>query len=67
MFKMGQGEKEITDEVARSIEEKLNLPENWMDRNNEALMKMSALDYRIYKNIASMTEEKKCSLEKLIS
>lgn len=66
LMKMGRGDQEISDEVARKIEEKLSLPRNGMDRDNDAPIKMSALEYQIYKKISLMTEEKKCSLDMLL-
>lgn len=65
--KMDQGKKEISDEIARKIERKLGLPDNWMDRENDRLLTMSELDYRIFKKISSMTDDKKRNLESFIS
>lgn len=67
LIRMRQGEKEITDEMARRIEEKLALPGNWMDRDNHELIRMSALDYRISKKVLTLTEKEKCGLDAFIS
>lgn len=67
LIKMGQEKKEISDETSRKIEEVLGLPKNWMDRENDQLIMMSELDYRIVKKIMSMADDKKRGLEKLLS
>lgn len=67
LIKMGQGEKEMPDIMARSIEKKLGLPTNWMDRDNDEIIKMSELDYQIYKKILIMSDKKKSSLDAFIS
>jgi plasmid maintenance system antidote protein VapI len=40
--RMINGEKTITDEVARKIEKAFDLPGNWLDRENETLIKVNA-------------------------
>ncbi|GAB3542868.1 hypothetical protein GCM10027343_15580 [Noviherbaspirillum agri] len=62
LIKMGQGEKEITDSMARRIEQLLGLPINWMDRDNERLLRMSLLDYEVYEQISLMPESAKKAL-----
>ena len=67
LIKMGQGQKELTEQMAREIEAKLKLPNNWMDRENDELLLMSALDYRLFMKISLMENDRKRSLEILIS
>ena len=62
LIRMGQEKKAITDTMARNIEQKLGLPSNWMDRDNESLIRMTALDYEIHKQTSLLPEEAKRAL-----
>jgi len=62
LIRMGQGKKDITNAVSQTIEQRLNLPPEWMDRDNEGLLKMSPLDYAIHKKISLLPGEAKEAL-----
>ncbi len=67
LIKMGQEKKTITDTMARDIEQILELPSNWMDRDNESLIRMTSLDYEIHKQASLLPEEAKKGLLAFIS
>ena len=60
--KMATGDREITDHMARRIEELTNMPEKWIDRDNDALLQMSSLDHALHTNISSLPETTKITL-----
>ncbi|MFM6990485.1 MAG: hypothetical protein ACKOWD_04160 [Rhodoferax sp.] len=64
---MATGEMEIGDRKARSLERAAELPSEWLDRDNIAVLKMSPLDYRIHRAVAELTEVKKAALFALLS
>lgn len=58
LIRMGQGKAEISDEMARAIEEKLGLPRGWMDRDNDMLLrKLSPIHYQLVTHIKNMPEK----------
>lgn len=67
LIKMGQGKKAITDVMARDIEQMLGVPCGWMDRNNEGLIRLTALDHELFKQVSLLSDEAKKSLFEFIS
>jgi hypothetical protein len=64
---MAIGDRIVNDREARKIEEKLNLPNQWLDRDNSALCKMPALQFQINTCLADLTAEKQSALLTLLS
>lgn len=62
LIRMGQGKKEVSDATARSIESRLGLPEGWMDRDNEKILRMSPTDHQLLLRAALLPEAKKRAL-----
>lgn len=67
LSKMATGDMEIGDRKARSIERAANMPSEWLDRDNIAVLKMSPLEFKIHRAVASLSEEKKVALLALIA
>ena len=67
LSKMATGDMEIGDRKARSIERAAELPSEWLDRDNIAVLKMSALDFKIHRAVFSLSEEKKAALLTLVA
>ena len=67
LSKMATGEMDIGDRKARSIERAAELPSEWLDRDNIAVLKMSPLEFKIYRALVSLPEEKKAALLTLIA
>ncbi len=61
--KMATGEMEISDDVARSIEKTFLLPEYWMDRDNECVIKMPIEDYELYSTLQGLHQNSKNCLK----
>lgn len=62
LIRMGQGKKKITNSMSKAIEEKLELPPAWMDRDNEYLIRMSPQEYAIHKKVLMLSAEGRRSL-----
>jgi hypothetical protein len=60
------GHTKITDEAAREIEAKLNLPSDWMDRDNEGLIWMSKINYELHGFISALPPSEKERLKQLL-
>ena len=67
LSKMATGEMEIGDRKARSIERAAEVPSEWLDRDNIAVLKMSPLEFKIHRAVISLAEEKKAALLALIA
>ena len=66
LSKMATGQKEISDYQARRIEELLELPRGWMDRNHEVVHQMSLLLYEIWTSVSELPLEKQQALATLL-
>ena len=67
LSKMANGDMEIGDRKARSIERAAEMPSEWLDRDNVAVLKMSPLEFKIHRAVLSLSEEKKAALLALIA
>ncbi|GMU45948.1 MAG: hypothetical protein AMXMBFR26_07300 [Porticoccaceae bacterium] len=65
--KMATGQMEISEWKARSIENALDLPDGWTDRDNISILKMSSIDVQIHRLVVALPEEKKSALLKFLS
>jgi hypothetical protein len=57
--KMINGEKPIPDKIARDIEKTFELPEHWLDRDNEELIKISIESNKLIPSILPGTTDSK--------
>lgn len=63
LIRMGQGKAPISDNMARDIESKLDLPKGWMDRDNEMILKqMTAEEYDLVRAVVNIPEDCKAAL-----
>ena len=62
LSKMATGDMEISDHNARSIESTLKMPSGWLDRDNLALINMTAIDSDIYQATKELPDEAKIAL-----
>jgi plasmid maintenance system antidote protein VapI len=67
LSRMSTGEAEITDTVARRIEQKLGLAEYWLDRDNDSLLRMGYLDHQVHLQTSRLPDDKKRNLISLLS
>ncbi|TNC80196.1 MAG: hypothetical protein C9356_14815 [Oleiphilus sp.] len=65
--KMATGDKPISDETAREIERSLSLPNGWLDRDNEQIIRMANPDYELLVSIRDKSEAAKKSLARFIN
>lgn len=56
------GKREIETSQARQIEEQMNLPTGWLDRDNLALLRMSKLEGEIHFSVSKLPREKQEAL-----
>lgn len=59
---MALGSREISNSLARAIEEKLGLSEKWMDRDNRKFFEMDTLDYEVCSRMLCLTKSTKSNL-----
>lgn len=62
LSKMATGDMEISDRNARSFEDTLKMPTGWLDRDNLALIKMTAIDSDIYQATTALPDASKAAL-----
>jgi hypothetical protein len=62
LSKMATGDMDMSDNNARSIESTLKMPTGWLDRDNLALINMTAIDSEIYQASKALTETSKAAL-----
>lgn len=62
LSKMATDHMEISDHVAKKIETILKMPERWLDRDNFALITMTAIDSDIYQATKALPEVSKTAL-----
>jgi plasmid maintenance system antidote protein VapI len=67
LSRMSTGDTDITDTIARRIEQKLELAEFWLDRDNEALLRMSYIDHQVHQQTTHLPDDKKQHLIALLS
>jgi plasmid maintenance system antidote protein VapI len=67
LSRLSNGNTEITDTLARQIEQKLGLAEYWLDRDNESLLRMSYIDHQVHLQTARLPDDKKQHLIPLLS
>ena len=66
LSKMATGDMEISDHDARNIESALKMSTGWLDRDNLALINMSAIDSDIYQASMALTEASKAALLRFV-
>jgi hypothetical protein len=62
LSEMATNKRQIGNGTAREIEETLDLPVGWMDRDNVALLLMPTVDSQIHTAIADCSEPAKAGL-----
>lgn len=62
LSKMATGNMEISDHNARSIESSLKMPSGWLERDNLALINMTAIDSDIYQATKELPDAAKTAL-----
>lgn len=62
LSKMATGDMEISDHNARSIESTLKMPAGWLDRDNLALINMSAIDSDVFQAMKDIPDDAKVAL-----
>lgn len=67
LSKMATGDMEIGDRKARALEKTLELPAGWIDRDNVAMLKMSASEFELYQLLARLPEESRVALLSFLS
>jgi hypothetical protein len=45
--KMACGDMDISDSMARNIEKCFNMPDGWLDRNNEGVINISQIEFEL--------------------
>lgn len=61
------GKKTVSDYIARRIEQTLNLPEKWLDRDNMGLIKrLTEIDFTIAQQVLAIPAEGKAGLHQFI-
>lgn len=64
---MATGDREISDQEARSIEKYAELPADWLDRDNIAILKMTSTESQIHQMVKALPEHKQVALLKLLA
>jgi hypothetical protein len=67
LSRMSTGDSEISDTLARRIEQKLGLAEYWLDRDNHGLLKMDSMDYQVHEKATQLPDDKKQHLIALLT
>ena len=62
LSRMATGRRAISNTQAKQIEELLEPPKGWMDRKHAAMHQMSPLQYDLWLEVASLSEERQQAL-----
>jgi len=62
LSKMATGDMDISDRKARTIEKTLGFPMGWLDRDNIAVVKMTATEFDLHQRINQISDESKVAL-----
>jgi hypothetical protein len=67
LIKQGQGRKAATDADVTRYASELGLAQDWFDRDNDSLLRMSKLDYELVVRVRALSDEHKAALFALIA
>jgi len=62
LSKMATGDMEIGDQEARTIEKTLTLPVGWLDRDNIAMLNLSATEFELHQLVIHLPNESRVAL-----
>lgn len=60
--KMVRDELQIDDRQSRTIESAYEFPQGWLDRDNNAILSMPPVEYKIQQRVSRLSDESKIAL-----